>query len=54
MKSILDLKDFESLSANEQIHLVGAFSPIEVAVSSDSDDTSREFNKQVQIYLICS
>ncbi|BDE81251.1 hypothetical protein HMPREF1651_10255 [Prevotella bivia DNF00188] len=40
MKSILDLKDFESLSANEQIHLVGAFSPIEVAVSSDSDDTS--------------
>lgn len=40
MKSILDLRDFESLSANEQIHLVGAFSPIEVAVSSDSDDTS--------------
>lgn len=26
MKSILDLRDFESLSANEQIHLVGAFS----------------------------
>lgn len=32
MKSIVNLKDFEILSINEQIHLVGAFSPVEVAV----------------------
>ena len=38
MKSILDLRDFESLSANEQIHLVGAFSPIDD--TSNHNDTS--------------
>lgn len=40
MKKILEMKDFESLSVNEQIHLVGALNPIEVAVSSVSDDVS--------------
>ena len=40
MKRISKLADFESLSSEEQIHLVGALSPINQNVLSSYNDTS--------------
>lgn len=45
MKTISKLADFESLSSDEQIHLVGALNPVDLNALSQSEDTSDHDDK---------